>query len=196
MAPYFGQHLVGSKCNMNFVRYPLNDIFRFSWDGEYEISHDLLVSLSPLKHKWNNATVIVSMYRFTSKASFEYAFTELFMCKELHVEGQALFDPQPFMLLPSVLQCSKLKIAKLDHLVAVNDVVEWLEREKPEHWDEPMYLEVNSDRVNGGFASLMDALKNVSVVSHCGKRTRPNKGQKYYDLSALVGSNISQLLMV
>lgn len=142
-------------------------------DREAETSEEQLVSLIPLKHKWKNATVDVPLYCFSSKASFEYAFTELFMCKEIRMEGEARFNPHPLMRLASILQCSKLNLVKLDHLVAVNDVLEWVERENPKQWDEPTCLEVRSDRLVGGHAGLLDTLKKVRVANICGSFTRP-----------------------
>lgn len=80
------------------------------------------------------------------------------------MEIQARFEPQPFMHLPAILNCNKLTIRNLDHSVSVNDVVEWLEREKPGQWSEPSYLEVPFDKIIGGFAGLIDALKKVGSV--------------------------------
>ncbi|KAH7718751.1 Protein SKR-1 protein [Aphelenchoides avenae] len=123
------------------------------------MSTEVLATLGPLKPAWKNATLAVHMDSFSSKADFEFAFTELFTCKEIRICGQARFEPQPFLRFPDILQCNSLNVRFLCHSVEVDDIVEWVEREKPKQWDEPTYLEVPSCRVIGGFAGLVDALR-------------------------------------
>lgn len=146
------------------MRNSRNGIFSMFWGGRNEVSDELLASMGPLKRKWENARISLPLHCFLSKVDFEFAFTEVFLCKEIRLTSEARFDPQPLMRLHALLQCSKLNIRKLEHSVTVNDIVEWVEREKPKQWDDPLYLEVHSDRVIGGFVGLVDALRKVSAT--------------------------------
>ncbi|KAH7718743.1 Protein SKR-1 protein [Aphelenchoides avenae] len=133
------------------------------------MSDGLLASLGPLKPAWKNATIVVPMHSFSSKADFEFAFTELFTCKEIYMWGLARFAPKPFMRFPDILQCHSLNIRSLGHRLEVADIVEWVEREKPKQWGKPTYLEVSSGRVIGGAAVLIEALKKAFLEA-----ARPN----------------------
>ncbi|KAH7698527.1 Protein SKR-1 protein, partial [Aphelenchoides avenae] len=132
---------------------------RISWDAHDVLNDEVLASLGPLKPAWKNATVDVPLDCFSSKAAFEFAFTEVFICKKIRIYGTACFEPQFFMRLPAILHCNRLNASSLNHLLAVNDIVEWLERDKPERWDKPTYLEVHHSKIIEGEAELVEALK-------------------------------------
>lgn len=86
------------------------------------------------------------------------------MCKEIRVRGQARFDPHPVMRLSAILHCIDLYIHYLDLSVAVNDVVEWMERDKPKQWNKSTYIEVKLLGTQMGFQLVLTCNRTRRLI--------------------------------
>ncbi|KAH7717340.1 hypothetical protein AAVH_15203 [Aphelenchoides avenae] len=134
-----------------------------------------LSPLLPVKSAWNNATATVeaSMACFPFSAVFEFAFTQLFMCKEIIVDRghySRINSLRPHMRLPAIMSCNTLDISRLNlngDLVLPADVVEWLEHEvAPENkWSEPREIILHEGGITGRIHELLTALKTAFLSS-------------------------------
>ena len=107
---------------------------------------------------------------------FKFAFSELLLCKEIVLQEPkpARFLPDSLLRLPAILRCNSLDIGylpgfRLDlrrmwYSLKADDVVAWLEHERPEEWSgELKQLVIAGHAIRGGFMELVNALKKVSA---------------------------------
>ena len=128
-----------------------------------------LSALLPIKTAWKDATLEASMTCFPSEALIKFAFTQLLLCKEMILVGEAQWFrwSRAFMRLPGIVACSKLDISGLSfsgtYEIRSADVVEWLEYEAPPETEcsEPRQLSLKDDYIRG-IDGLLIALKTVS----------------------------------
>ncbi|KAH7702909.1 S-phase kinase-associated protein 1A [Aphelenchoides avenae] len=134
-------------CRVRKLRTPYRD----------EFSDALLKAPVPLKRAWKDATFDAFLRCFSSDEQFRFAFTEVFMCKEVRLIAfqEASFLPQPFLRLPGIWQCSVLEIGYGIRGQQASDIREWLEGGAPKQ------LVIRNGAIAGGFERLVDALKTT-----------------------------------
>lgn len=131
---------------------------------------DVQDSLIPAKSAWRNATVEIDGHCFPSEALFEFAFTHLFLCKEIVLRLADLPSRclRSCMRLPAMAACGKLDVSWITARgIQSTDVVQWLEHEAPpeETWSEPRQMILHERALIDSIDDLLIALKTVSQES-------------------------------
>ncbi|KAH7711042.1 S-phase kinase-associated protein 1A [Aphelenchoides avenae] len=168
-----GTRLTSTDCQDLAKRLKFAIVQKLRLGHVYQAAIRDLSALLPVKWAWKNATVEAFVECFPSSAEFEFAFTELLLCKEIVLDRErpSLLSWSPlYMRLPAIVACNKLDISRLNlpgDRIQPTDVVEWLEHENPPErkWSEPRHLTLHEDGVTGGIDGLLTVLKTSFSAS-------------------------------